>query len=41
VRDRAAAEAWARKAPPRALAVELRPHRANPHMAATMAGAQP
>jgi hypothetical protein len=40
VRDRAAAEAWARKAPPRALAVEVRPHRANPHMA-MMAGAAP
>lgn len=32
--DRATAEAWARKAPPRAVAVEVRPHRANPHMAA-------
>jgi hypothetical protein len=39
VRDRAAAEAWARQAPPRALAVEVRPHRPNPHMAA-MVGAQ-
>ena len=36
--DRAAAEAWARKAPPLALAVEVRPHRPNPHMAA-MVGA--
>ena len=39
VRDRAAAEAWARKAPPLALGVEVRPHRPNPHMEA-MAGAQ-
>lgn len=31
--DRAMAEAWARKAPPRAIAVEVRPHRENPHMA--------
>lgn len=31
--DRTAAEAWARQAPPRAIAVEVRPHRANPHMA--------
>ena len=35
VRDRAAAEAWARRAPPRALAVEVRPHRPNQHMTAT------
>lgn len=34
---RATAEAWARKAPPRAIAVEVRPHRANPHMAAMSA----
>jgi hypothetical protein len=40
VRDRAAAEAWARKAPRRTLAVEVRPHRANPHMA-MMAGTAP
>jgi hypothetical protein len=40
VRDRAAAEAWARQAPPLAVAVEVRPHRPNPHMAAAMAGAQ-
>ena len=39
VPDRAAAEAWARKAPPLALAVEVRPHRPNPHMSAAMAGA--
>jgi len=32
VRDRATAEAWARQAPPRALAVEVRAHRPNPHM---------
>ena len=30
--DLATAEQWARKAPPLALAVEVRPHRANPHM---------
>jgi hypothetical protein len=41
VRDRAAAEAWARKAPPLALAVEVRPHRPNPHMPAAMIGAKP
>ena len=40
VRDRAAAEAWARKAPRRTLAVEVRPHRANPHMV-MMAGTAP
>ena len=28
----ATAERWARKAPPLALAVEVRPHRADPHM---------
>ena len=39
--DRATAEAWARKAPPRAVAVEVRPHRANPHMAAMPGAPRP
>lgn len=30
--DMASAERWARQAPPEAVAVEIRPHRANPHM---------
>lgn len=41
VPDRAAAEAWARKAPKQAVAVEVRPHRANPHMAASASMAPP
>lgn len=38
VKDLRAAEEWARQAPARATAVEVRPHRTNPHMAAPAAG---
>ncbi|MDX2088864.1 MAG: YciI family protein [Kofleriaceae bacterium] len=34
--DLEAATAWAKKAPPDAIAVEVRPHRANPHAAQMM-----
>lgn len=40
VADLAAARTWAQQAPPRALAVEVRPHRPNPHMLNAPTGSQ-